>query len=52
MFFKVFFLKENIFDNAINIFYNFYYDYWDLITKLWPGSTKWNTPFGRDILHN
>ena len=21
------------------------YDYWDLITKFWPGSTKWNIPF-------
>ena len=23
-----------------NIFYNLNYDYWDLITKFWPGSTK------------
>ena len=21
-----------------------YYDYWDLITEFWLGSTKWNTP--------
>ena len=25
--------------------YNLYYDYWNLITKLSPGSSKWNTPF-------
>ena len=24
-------------------FFNLYYDYWDLITKFWSGSTKWNT---------
>ena len=23
-------------------FYNLYVDYWDLITKFWPGSRKWN----------
>ena len=22
-------------------------DYWDLITKFWSGSTKWNTPFNK-----
>ena len=26
-------------------FYNLYLDHLDLITKFWPGSTKWNTPF-------
>ena len=31
--------------NAINTFYNLYYHFWDLITKFWPGSTNWNTPF-------
>ena len=31
--------------NALNTIYNSYYDYWDLITKFWPGSTKCNTPF-------
>ena len=34
-----------ILQNAINTFFNLYYDYWDLITKFWPGSSKWNTPF-------
>ena len=32
--------------NAINTLSSLYYDYWDLITKFWQGSTKWNTPFG------
>ena len=43
-----FFLHRNLnflLQNAINTFYNLYYDYKDLITKSWPGSTKWNTPF-------
>ena len=35
-----------ILQNAINTFNNLYYDYWELITKFCPGSTKWNTPFG------
>ena len=26
-----------------------YYDYWNLITKFWPGSTKWNTLFILDF---
>ena len=30
---------------AINVFDNLYYNHCDLITKFWPGSTKWNTPF-------
>ena len=30
-------------------FFNLHYDYWDLIPKFWPGSTKWNTPFGNSI---
>jgi len=39
--------------NAINTFYNkIYYDYWDLITNFWPGSTKWNTPFIKTISEN
>ena len=46
----LFFFHTEIFifllQNAINMFYNLYYEYWDLITKFWPGSTKWNTPFG------
>ena len=29
--------------------YNLYYDYWDLIIKFGPGSTKWNTPFEKKI---
>ena len=31
-------LKNIIFlyQNAINTFYNLYYDYWDLITNFWP----------------
>ena len=28
-----------------NLFYNLYYDYQNLITKFWPGSTKGNTTF-------
>ena len=35
--------------NAINTFYYFFYDYWGLITMLWPGSIKWNTFFKRFI---
>ena len=31
--------------NAINTFDNLYYDYWNLITKFWPGSSIRNTPF-------
>ena len=31
--------------NAINTFYRLYYDYWDLITKIWPGSLRWNNSF-------
>ena len=34
-----------IVQNAIYTFYNLYCDNRDLITKFWPGSTKWNTPF-------
>ena len=36
--------------NAINSYYNLYYDYWDLITKIWHGSTKWNPPFRMNLL--
>ena len=36
--------------NAINSYFNLYYDYWDLITKIWPGSTKWNPPFRMNLL--
>ena len=45
---SVFFLQRIFFfllQNTINTFYNLFYDYWDLITKFWPGSRKWNTPF-------
>ena len=35
--------------NAINTFHNVYYDYWDLITKFWTGSTKWNASFNLKI---
>ena len=31
--------------NDIGTFYNLYFDNWDLITKFWPGSTKWNKSF-------
>ena len=31
--------------NAINTFYNFYFYYWELITKLCPGSFNRNTSF-------
>ena len=41
-----------ILQNAINIFYNLYYDYWDLITKFWPNSAKLNTPFISNYLIN
>ena len=42
---KVFFLHRNfLLQNAINTFYNLYYDLWDLINKFLPGSSKWNTP--------
>ena len=27
--------------NALNTFYNIYYDYWDLISKFWPASSNW-----------
>ena len=33
-FFKVFLILQN----ALNTFYNIYYDYWDLINKFWPGT--------------
>ena len=31
-------------------FYKSYHDYWDLITKFWPGSTKWKIPFKTSML--
>ena len=31
--------------NAINSFYSLYDDYWSLITKYWPGSSRWNASF-------
>ena len=45
--------------DAINIFKNLYYDYWDIITKFRSGSMKWNTLFSgiqfiiffRDFVH-
>ena len=39
---KIFFF---FLQNVINIFFILYYDYWDLITKIWPGSLKLNTSF-------
>jgi hypothetical protein len=31
--------------NDFDIFYKIHYHYWDLTSKFWPGSSKWNTPF-------
>ena len=35
--------------NTDYIFYNLYYDYWDLIIRFWPRSKKWNSPFMYEI---
>ena len=37
--------EKNPTQNATNTFHNLYHEYWDLITKFWAGSSKWNTPF-------
>ena len=44
----IFFLIEILIlllQNATNISHNLYYDYWEHITKFYPGSLKMNTPF-------
>ena len=33
-------------------FYNLFYDYWNIITKFWPCSSKWKTPFYFSSLSN
>ena len=41
----------SLLQNAINTFYNLYYDYWewDLFTNFWPGFKKCNTTFDYKI---
>ena len=34
----------SLLQNAINTFYNLYYDYLDLITKFWPGTSNYTHP--------
>ena len=46
MYFFVFLLSVRFFKVFFSYtFYTLYYDFWDLITKFWTGSTKWNTPY-------
>ena len=46
----IFYIDNFLLQNAVIAFYNLYYDIWDLITKFWPGSTKWNTPFNNILI--